>query len=208
MRAAAAQAISREPELMARLFSSVGKDALEAAAKYPGVGTKIVDVLGQEGAQSLGQMTTADQAIQLSRLAPQIANVAEPERQKLMQIIGESPGRILDLLENHPKVLLTTAGVASFIAAKEQLLGGYEIRTDKDGNPIGVYKPGFIQRMWGQTIETFKAPLAGLILIAGLIMLTWGGIKLWAVVRLEKAKVRIKEAQMPQETQYSNEEPK
>ena len=199
MQKAAAQAMTREPDLMAHLFSSVGKEAITAAAKHPGVGTRVMEALGTEGAKTLGKIATTDEAIQLCRLAPQLARAAVPERQTLMEMIGKAPERIMDLLEKHPKVMLTAAGVASFIAAKEQILGGAEIVTDENGVVRVVEKPGFIQRMSRQATETFKTPLAGIIWIGGLLLLAWGSIKLWAVVRLERAKVRTKEAQISQE---------
>jgi hypothetical protein len=198
MQTAAAQAITREPELMARLFSNVGKEALAAAARHPGVGTQVVEVLGREGAEALGKVTT-DQAIQLGRLAPKIAGAAEPQRRTLLEMIEQAPERIMDLLEKHPRVLLTGAGVASFIAAKDQILGGAEIITDPKGVVRVVEKPGLIPRMWRQTTETFNTPLSGLVCIAGLLALAWGGVKLWAAIRLAKAKVRLKEAQMSRE---------
>ncbi|HRR41159.1 MAG TPA: hypothetical protein P5244_08005 [Syntrophales bacterium] len=173
MQKAAAQAITREPDLIARLFSNVGKDSLIAAAQHPGVGTQVMDLLGKEGAEALCKITT-DQAIQLNKLAPKIAQVAEPQRRTLMQMIEKAPKKIMDLLEKHPKVMLTGAGVAAFIAAKDQILG--------DPYP----KHGFIERIVQQIMESLKAPLSGLIWIGGVIMFAWGCIKLWAVVRREK----------------------
>jgi hypothetical protein len=202
---AAAQAIAREPDLMARLFSNLGKEALAAAARHPGVGPQVVEALGREGAEALGKVTT-DQAIQLGRLAPRIAAVAEPQRRTLIEMIEKAPGRVMDLLEKHPRVLLTGAGLASFLAAKDQILGGAQIITDPNGVVRVVEKPGFVQRTWRQTTETFKTPLSGILCIAGLVLLAWGGIKLWAAIRIEKAKVRIKEAQMSQETRREGEE--
>ncbi len=201
MQKAAAQAMTREPDLMARLFSDLGKEVLTAAAKHPGVGTQVMEILGGEGAETLGKITT-DEAIQLSRLAPKVANVAEPGRQSLMEMIGEAPRPIMDLLERHPRVMLTAAGVASFIAAKERLLGGAEIVVDKDGVAHVVAKPGFIERIWRLTLETFKGPLGASIWAAGLIMLSWGAIKLWGAYRIQKAKVLIKEAQLAQEAEH------
>jgi len=187
MQKAAAQAITREPDLIARLFSNVGKDSLIAAAQHPGVGTQVMDLLGKEGAEALCKITT-DQAIQLNKLAPKIAQVAEPQRRTLMQMIEKAPKKIMDLLEKHPKVMLTGAGVAAFIAAKDQILGDPypEIEIDKNGEIKVVKKHGFIERIVQQIMESLKAPLSGLIWIGGVIMFAWGCIKLWAVVRREK----------------------
>ena len=193
MKNAAAQAMTREPELMSSLFSSIGKQALTAAARHPGVGTQVMEVLGREGAETLSKLTT-DQAIQLGKLAPKLAKVAEPERRTVLEMIGKAPGKIMDLLEKHPMVMLTGAGVASFIAAKQEILGGAEIVTDKDGIVRVVKKPGFIERLCEQTATEFKMPLVALICIVALIMLGWGSIKLWAVLRIERSKVRANEA--------------
>lgn len=203
MQKAAAQAITREPDLMARLFSSVGKEALTAAAQHPGVGSRVVNVLGREGTEVLSKVTT-DQAIQLSRLAPKIAEVAEPQRRTLIEMIGKAPERIMDLLEKHPRVLYTGAGVASFLAVKDQILGGSEIITDEDGVVTSVRKRGIFETLWEESLETFTAPLGGLIWIVAIILLAWGGIKLWAVLRIEKAKVRNKEAQLSQAAKPDN----
>jgi len=89
--------------------------------------------------------------------------------------------------------------VVSFIAAKKQILGGAEIIVDTNGVVQVVEEPGIIQRLWGHVTATFQTPLSGLIWIGGLIMCAWGTIKLWGVIKLEKAKVRIKEAQINQE---------
>ena len=89
--------------------------------------------------------------------------------------------------------------MVSFIAAKKQILGGAEIIVDKYGKLTIVEEPGIIQRLWDRTTKTFQTPLSGLIWIGGLIMCAWGTIKLWGVIKLEKAKVRIKEAQINQE---------
>lgn len=68
---------------------------------------------------------------------------------------------------------------------------------DKDGK-VHEY-PGLFQIMLEHITATFQTPLSGLIWIGGLIMCAWGTIKLWGVIKLEKAKVRIKEAQINQE---------
>ncbi|MGA2862945.1 MAG: hypothetical protein ABSF95_00490 [Verrucomicrobiota bacterium] len=192
MQKAAAQAITREPDLMARLFLKVGKEALTAAAKHPGVGTQVVEVLGREGAEVLSKVTT-DEAIQLSRLAPKIAKVAEPERRALMELIGKAPGKIMDLLEQHPHVLRNGTALAAFLASKDQLLdlllGGKKVGIGPDGKPIILKDGGFIARIVG----LFRAPLAGMLGIVGIAIAGWATIKLWATYRVSRAKVKAAE---------------
>lgn len=184
MQKAAAHAITREPDLMARLFSTVGREALTAAGKHPGVGTQVMEALGREGAETLNRVTT-DQAIQLARLAPQIAKVPEPDRQALLNLIAKAPGRILDLLEKHPIVLASSVALAGFLAAKEQLLGKDEIAIGKDGKPVVVRKPG----LFGTLTHEFRWPLSGIIGMLGLAIAAWAAIKLWATYRVSRAKV-------------------
>jgi hypothetical protein len=149
---------------------------------------------------------TTDEAIQLGRLAAKLANLAEPERRTLLDMIRKAPKTILDLLEEHPRVLYTTAGVASFIAVKDQLLGNVQIVTDENGVIQSIKKPGFFERIWSKTADKFSAPLAAIIWIAGLILLGWGGVKLWGTFRVEKTKVRIKEAQLAREAKKAREQ--
>lgn len=203
----AAQAINREPDLMASLFSKFGKDALTAAAAHPGVGTRVVESLGRPGAELLSKVSE-DEAIQLSRLSSQLAKSPEAQRPTLMDAISEAPRKVLDFLENHPNVMLTAAGVTSFIAAKKELLGGAEVIVDKNGVVTVVAKPGFFERISQQFTNTFHAPLAGIILIVGLVILAWAAIKLWSVFRVEKAKVQIAESRLANKADQESAESK
>ena len=132
---------------------------------------------------------TTDQAVQLARLAPQIAKVPEPDRQRLMELIARAPGRVLDLLETHPKVLATSAALAGFLAAKDQLLGTDEIEIGPDGKPRVARKPGLV----GTLTREFHRPLSGIVGLVGLAIAVWAAIKLWATYRVSRAKVTAAE---------------
>jgi hypothetical protein len=190
MQKAAAQAITREPDLMARLFSNVGKEALAAAARHPGVGTQVVEALGRQGAEVLTKVTT-DEAIQLSRLAPEIAKVAEPERRTLMGLIEKAPGQVMDLLEKHPRVLRNGAVLAGFLASRDQLLDllfrGKKVGIGPDGKPF--IEGGFIWRLF----SLFGAPLTAVVGILAIAIGAWAAIKLWATYRVSRAKVTAAE---------------
>lgn len=110
--------------------------------------------------------------------------------------MGEEPGKVLNFLERHPKVMLTSAGVASFVAIRKELLGGAEVIVDKDGVAHVVAKPGALERAWRHTTDRFHAPLAGIILMVGLVLLSWAAIQLWGAFRIQKAKVRIAASQL------------
>lgn len=190
-----AQAMAREPELMANLFFKLGKESLVSAAKHPGVGTKVMDALGSEGAEALGKMST-DQAIQLGRITPQLARLPDPKRRGLLEMIGKAPGRTLELLERNPNVLRTGALVGLFLANQERILGGAEVITDANGNVSVVEKPGFVERLWKQTAQT--TPISVLFWVMGLILCGWGAVKIWGAYRVEKAKVRHQERHLEQ----------
>ncbi len=194
----ALQAVKREPDLMARLVSQYGTDALRIAAKHPGVGEQITKTLGREGIE-IAERATTKSAVQLSRIAEPIAKLPESEKSQLLDALKNAPKELIDFLDKHPKVLYTTAGVVSFIAAKDQILGGYKVSVDKDGNVRILRKPGFIERMWETTAQSFNTPLACIIWLASLILFAWGAVKIWAVIRVERAKVHIKEVKLAEE---------
>ncbi len=159
MVAAAVRAASREPELVAKLVGQFGDDALLVAAKHPGVGTGIAGKLGADGIALAKQLPTND-AIRLARVADDIAAVASTERPAVMAKLQRAGGKALDYLERHPRILATTAGVAVFLAVKDDLLG------TKDA-------PGLVER----TVAVFRNPLSVfLVAIAALIFARVGFI--------------------------------
>ena len=203
MRSATAQAMTREPELMGTLFSDLGKDALTAAAQHPGVGTQVMSVLGKDGAEALGKIAT-DDAIQLCRVAPKLADVTEPERRALLQIISESPGKTMKLLEDHPTVFKTAAALTAFIALKREIIGDEEIAVDTNGMAHVIRKRGVIPSL----VKTFYLPLSTIVYACAAIVIGWGGIKLWAITRVERVRVALKEAQLGRDDLRSQRPPK
>lgn len=210
IRDAAIQAVRREPELMAELVEQVGADALEVAAKHPGVGGQIVKDLGPEGAVIAKNLTT-DCAVQLRKISGKIAKLPGSERSEILELVKRTPEKVLDLLEKHPNVLKTgaTTGAAltAFLASKDRLFGGYKVTVSPDGSIVRDYEPGLLERILTIPLETFHAPLALLIGLLGLAIAVWAAIKLWAAYRISKFKVDAtavkyaeeKEKQKPQE---------
>ncbi len=148
---AAVRAASREPELIGKLVTKLGDDALLVAAKHPGVGTEIAEKLGKEGLDLARQLPTKD-AVRLARAADEIATVVPGERAAVFAKLQRNGGKALDYLERHPRILATGAGVAVFLAVKDDLLG------TKDA-------PGFVERVWAGTLGMFRNPLS-LVLVA------------------------------------------
>jgi hypothetical protein len=163
--APAVRAAAREPELTARLVGEYGVDALEVAAKHPGVGAGLAEKLGADGI-TIGQKLSTDQAVAFARYADDIAARPPGERNELLDAMVKAPSKVLDYLENHPRVLLTTGGVAAIIAAKDNLLGSPIPSGDHDAPP-----PGLIERIVLRGLEKFTVPIVatGVILAGGIV---------------------------------------
>jgi len=195
LKSAAVHAIQREPELMAGLIMRHGDHALLAGARHPGVGPRALSAFGDDAAELLPKLTT-DQVIRLNRLAPEIANAAPARKAELLDLIGQAPKRVLDLLEEHPKVLLTGAGLSAFLLAKDQILGGDEIIIGPDGVPRVVSKPGVAGRAMEtgrETLNDFRRPIGYLLGVVGLGLAGWVGARIWRTILLSRIKIRAVE---------------
>ena len=75
------------------------------------------------------------------------------------------------------------------IALKDELFGGHEeILKGADGSERKLRK-GFIERLIGE----FKAPIASIFVVAALILLGWGVVKIWYAYRIAVIRYRLKE---------------
>jgi len=163
----AMRAAAREPAVIARLATEVGEDALIVAAKHPGVGVDIATKLGREGCAVAKKLTTPE-TIRLARISDDLARLPAAERNGLLARIGKAPGKVLDYLEKHPKVLFTAAATTAALGAIDHLLG------DADS-------PGFIERVAKQ----FRTPIA-IVLIATALLVFARAVWWWRRVRLAK----------------------
>jgi hypothetical protein len=180
-------AVQREPEVMAKLVRDYGSDALLLATKHRGIGGELVRKFGAEGIR-LGKALSERQAIVAARHADTIAVLPQSQQSRVIGAIVAAPARTLGFLEKHPKVLLTTAGVGTFIALKDDMLGqDEEVQIAPDGTRM-VRKRGFIER----TLDQFRQPIVLLLSIAAGILALWGLTKIWGVYRLEKLKIANK----------------
>ena len=179
LRSAALRALERDPEVLTQFAALYGRSALEVAVRHPGVGVSLMEQFGEQGIKVAGNLSN-DEAILLARHASEIKSLAPLERANVLETVGKIPGRVLTYLEEHPKVLLTGAGVTTVIALKDELIGtpGLIIQ-GADGKktqlPAGS---GVVERV----ISVMLTPLARpLYLIATIIA---GGIAGWVLIRL------------------------
>jgi hypothetical protein len=186
----ALRAAGREPELLTRLMTTYGKEAVEVAVKHPGVGTRLVETLGKDGIE-LGMKLGTDDAIRLARHGDDIAKLAPKPRSQVMEKIARSPKAVLAFLEANPKVLLTAAGVATVLAVKDEFLGETgERRVLPDGTVIEP-AAGFAERITDRVIDRFHEPMSLLLGALGLIVLGWGAIQLWHVWRMKQLRQAV-----------------
>jgi hypothetical protein len=169
LRTGAIQEIRRETELMTRLVGEYGESALEIASRHPGVGPGVLSKIGGESSEFLATHPT-DQVIRVARLADDIAKATPAQRSELMHLISKAPEKTLNLLETNPKVLMTSAGLVAFLAAKDQILGTEEVVIGPDGKPVTIGKVGTLSGLSKSLENILKYPLAILAAVAGLVI--------------------------------------
>jgi hypothetical protein len=165
----ALRAAAREPEVVTRLITEYGPDALRVAAQHPGVGTKIVSQLGRDGIELADKVSTED-AVRLARWSDDIAQLPPGTKPQVLDVVRAAPAKALDWLDRHPTILLTAAGVTSFLAAKREILGA-------EGHA------GFIERMTKIFLGIVGHPLAVTLYALGAILVLAGAARLAIYLR-------------------------
>lgn len=194
LRGAALAELRREPAVLSGLVREAGADALIVAGKNPGTGAQIMRELGGGSAGAIKELTQ-DQAIQLARHSSAIAKVADAgQRTQFLQLLTKAPQRVLGLLEKNPKVLYTSAGLAAFLASKDQFLGTDEVEFGPDGKAVKrVTKSGFIERMFDKGTEKFGKPIMTMAWVVSalvcLALASWLFIKLRASHKITALKM-------------------
>ena len=140
-----------------------------------------------------GRQLTTDQSIVLARHADEIAQLAPAQRAGVVAAIRRAPGRVLDFLESHPKILLTTAGVATVVAMKDQLIGdGGVSKILADGRVITTPgHPGLIERILPTSLKFLSTPLTILVSVIGAGVAGWFAIHLWSAWRIQRLRYAV-----------------
>lgn len=176
-------AAQRDPLVMERLMALHGPEALDIATRFRGVGAEIMVKLGDNGIRAARGLTES-QAVVLARHADDIAVLPGAHRQGVLQALTAAPGRILDYLEQHPRILMTSAGVGTILALKDDMIGVEEETINPDGS-TRTRKTGFVERI----ISTFRTPLMLILALCAAIVGGWGTVKIWGCYRLERVRV-------------------
>jgi hypothetical protein len=181
-------AAQREPAMITRLLSQYGSDALQIAARYRGVGTDIVAKLGDDGVH-MARNLSENQAIILARHADEIADLTATQKNQVVEAILAAPGRVIDYLEKHPKVFLTTVGVTTLVALKDDAFGKDETITINSDGSTTTIKRGFVERL----LDRFQKPLFTVLFLLAAIVACWGAVKIWGCYRRERVRVALAE---------------
>jgi hypothetical protein len=189
----AIRAAAREPGMTARLVGAYGKDALELAAKHPGVGARLAEKLGANGIR-IGKNLTTDQATTLARYADDIAVLPLDKRSQLLDAMMKAPTRVLDFLEQHPKILLTSGGVAAIIATTDNLFGGAGLSPKHETPP-----PGLVERVVFGMGHRLAGPVGiiAAILVAGILCRVAIGVR--SAWQLKALQLQLEEARVAAE---------
>jgi hypothetical protein len=163
------RAIVREPAAMQGMVREFGSSALETAAKHPGLAGKISSGMGKEGLDIARNVTTREATI-LARHADDIAKLPAAERASVMNLIKQSPGKVLAWIERHPKILIAGSATTAVVLARKEIFG--------EGDT-----PGFLERVGGSLYRTFEAPISVAVAALTCIVILWGGLKMRRVFR-------------------------
>jgi hypothetical protein len=191
LRPAALRAVEREPQLVTGLVERYGADALEAAAKQPGVGPVLGEKLGAEGLQAAKTLTT-DQSIIVARHADEIAQLSPEARAGFFAKLRSNAAGVTGFLERHPKTLLTAGGVAVLLGAKDQILGPVEETLGPDGAVIGR-REGLVLRVWHDVLGMLAKPIGWIATLMVGVAAIWAGMKVWVMWRRGRLQVALAE---------------
>ena len=105
--------LNRNPDLFTNIVEKYGSKALKTEMRHPGVGGKLVSVFGDD-AIKMGSNLTTDQMIRFARHSDDVVKLSKKQSSALLQMLRETPEKVLDALESHPRVLkaLTVLGIA------------------------------------------------------------------------------------------------
>ena len=132
--------LNRKPALFTGIVEKYGAKALETEMRHPGLGGELVAVFGDDAIKASRNLTT-DQMIRFARHSDEVAQLGKKQSHALLQMLAKTPGKVLDALESHPKVLkaLTVLGIAVPVGC--QLAGGSEEIHRPDGTEIKTAGP-------------------------------------------------------------------
>jgi len=179
----ALQAAQQEPGAVTRLVKAYGADALRHVSKHRGTGVMLIQRFGDEGL-GIGKQLSEKQGIRILQATNRLDDIPTSRRRHVLETIKAAPANVMRYLEDHPRVLYTSAGVGAFLAAKDNILGTEKIvHTPEGSQKIKIH--GFFKR----DLAPFIWPFVWLFV---LILAGWGAIKLWGAWNITYIKILLK----------------
>lgn len=176
---------------LGELVERYGATALRAEIAHPGVGTKMIAVMGDDGVR-LSQKLGTGELIEVAKHADNIVKLPEPQKSKILALIYSDTERMVKFMgkfveKNPGKVLFTGATTAVILSNSEKVLGGSEVVVDKDGNSHILEKTGFLERAYDTTLRNTLKPVfiwVAPFIALGLTIII--GMKLWPLFGIGK----------------------
>lgn len=176
---------------LGELVERYGVTALRAEIAHPGVGTKMIAVMGDDGIR-LSQKLGTGELIEVAKHADDIVKLPGPQKSKILELIYSDTERMVKFMgrfveKNPGKVLFTGATTAVILTNPEKVFGASEMVIDKDGNPYIVERTGFLERAYDTTLRNTLKPVfiwVAPFIALGLTIII--GMKLWPLFRIGK----------------------
>ena len=179
---------------LSKNIATFGTRALKTELQHPGVGTRLVRDLGDDGMSAAEKLTT-NEAIQLARHSSDIAKLPADQKTSVLGLIHQDAKSMVAFMgrfvENNPGKTLFAAGTTAVILSEpERILGGDEIVFDENGIPHLVSKPGLAGRTIDAASRGIVMPLMAWVApIVAIAVGGWLGIKVWSAYRHSKSAV-------------------
>lgn len=169
---------------LCELAEQYGVGAVKAEVLHQGVGTKLVQHLGDDGIRLAERLSTKE-AIELARHAEDISRLPPDMRQGVMRLLYEDTRQMIAFMgrfveKNPGKTLFTVGATTVLLANSKNILGGSDVVFDDNGNPVVVDRPGIVERSVRRMFEPWvKLALA----LATVFGIGWVTIKLYFLYR-------------------------
>lgn len=171
-------------KMLCEFAEKYGVNAIKAEVLHRGVGTRLVQHLGDDGIR-LAERLSTNEAIELARHAEDISRLPPDLRQGVLRLLYEDTRQMIAFMgrfveKNPGKTLFTVGATTVLLANSKNILGGSDLVFDENGNPVVVSRPGIIERWLGRALQPWIRLALTLATVFGI---GWITIKLYFLYR-------------------------
>lgn len=179
-----------------RAYERLGVSVVRAEVRHPGVGARLVELLGDDGLRLAQRLDSAD-AVTVAQHVDDIAVLPPHLRDGVVGLLYRDTKKMVQWMgrfvqQNPGKTLFTVATTTVLLTNPDAVLGGGEIVYDAEGNPVAVHKPSLLERIFDTLTQPLLGPINDLLrfvaVLLGLFAAAWLSIKIWFIYRVERAK--------------------